>query len=192
MDDAYIKLEVSVLSKYAKFYVLATFFLALFPLHTIFAQGLSSKMYLKVPEENLRIAPGGKKIGSVMQGTEMSVLLERDNWVKVQITGWIWKESLSSVIPSGSVGEYRALHILVKTRAEAENLIKQINAGKDFSELAKSKSISPSAAKGGDLGFFDKGDFAAEIENAILGLKVNQVSNIVETKNGFNLFKRIK
>lgn len=178
--------------KYEKILVAFILFITAFPMHTLCAQGLSSKMYLKVPEENLRTAPSGKKIGTLLEGTEMSVLLERDNWVKVQITGWIWKESLSSTMSTGSAGEYRALHILVKTRAEAEELLKQINAGKDFSELARTKSISPSAAKGGDLGYFDKGDFAAEIENAITGLKVNQVSAIVETKNGFNIFKRVK
>jgi len=180
------------LSKYTKFSILAAFILALLPIQTLFAQELSSKMYLKVPEENLRTAPGGKKMGSLLQGTEMSVILERDNWVKVQITGWIWKGSLSSAAPVDAAGEYRALHILVKTRAEAEDILKQLKAGQDFSELAKTKSISPSAAKGGDLGFFDKGDFAAEIENEILKLKVNEVGSIVETKNGFNLFKRLK
>jgi hypothetical protein len=178
--------------KYTKTVVIFLLFTVILSFHSLLAQGLSSKMYLKVPEENLRSAPSGAKIGSILAGTEMSVLLERDNWVKVQITGWVWKESLTSTMPSGATGEFRALHILVKTRAEAEELLKQINAGKDFSELAKAKSISPSAAKGGDLGFFSKGDFASEIENAIIPLKVNQVSAIVETKSGFNIFKRVK
>ncbi|MBN2412102.1 peptidyl-prolyl cis-trans isomerase [candidate division KSB1 bacterium] len=117
---------------------------------------------------------------------------EQDNWVRVQITGWIWKESLTNVRPDALKGDYRALHILVKTRAEAEDILKQIKTGKDFSELAKSKSISPSASKGGDLGYFNKGDFPANIENAILKLQVNSTSDIVETKFGFNIFKRLK
>ncbi len=156
------------------------------------AQGISSRMYIKVPEENLRLAPSGKKIGSLLEGTEMTILQEQDNWVRVQITGWIWKESLTNVRPDALKGEYRALHILVKTRAEAEDILKQIKAGKDFAELAKSKSISPSASNGGDLGYFNKGDFPANIENAILKLQVNSVSDIVETKFGFNIFKRLK
>jgi len=159
---------------------------------SLIAQGISSRMYLKVPEENLRFAPSGKKIGSLLEGAEMRIVQEQDKWVKVQITGWIWKESLTNVKPEALKGAYRALHILVKTRPEAEEILKQIKAGKDFAELAKSKSISPSGPKGGDLGYFNKGDFPSNIENAIVNLQVNAVSEIIETKFGFNIFKRLK
>ncbi|RPH99823.1 MAG: peptidylprolyl isomerase, partial [Calditrichaeota bacterium] len=49
-----------------------------------------------------------------------------------------------------------------------------------------------SAVNGGDLGYFRKGDFSAVIENAIIELKVGQISGIVETPNGFNIFKRLE
>jgi parvulin-like peptidyl-prolyl isomerase len=156
------------------------------------AQGLATKMYISVPEENLRIAPNGKKTGSLVQGTETTVLVEQGQWLKVQVTGWIWKGSLSATSPTNISGEFRALHILVKTRAEAEDILKQIQSGKDFSDLAKSKSISPSAIKGGDLGYFNRGDFDSKIEQTIAALNVNQVSDIIETGHGFNIFKRIK
>jgi len=45
-----------------------------------------------------------------------------------------------------------AAHILVKTEPEAFVALFDINAGKDFAEVAKAKSICPSAKKGGDLG----------------------------------------
>lgn len=168
------------------FFILCTIF---FQLNSSFAQ--TKKLYVDIAEENVRIAPNGRKIGSLLKGTEMIVLLEREKWVKVQITGWMWKESLTSVKISGT-GEYRALHILVETRAEAEAIKKQLDAGENFQELAKSKSIAPSAQLGGDLGYFDRGDFDPKIEQVILSLNVNQVSNIIETSHGFNIFKRIK
>ena len=149
-------------------------------------------LYVNVPQENLRNAPNGRKLGSLLEGTETVVLYEKDNWVKIQITGWMWKPSLSAVKKSAAEGEFRALHIMVKTKAEAEEILRELNAGKDFSELAKAKSIAPSAAAGGDLGYFNKGDFNPVFEKAITSLKVNQVSGIVEAANGYNIFKRIK
>lgn len=154
-----------------------------------FAQ--TRKVYVGVQEENLRDAPKGQKIGALLQGTEMIVLYEQDNWLKVQVTGWIWKPSTSTT-PTKPLGEFHALHILVKTRAEAEQILAELKAGKDFSELARTRSIAPSAAKGGDLGYFNRGDFAPAIENAIAALKIDQVSGIIETPHGFNIFKRIK
>ena len=161
-------------------------------LQTDSLQAQTNSLYVNVPQENLRNAPNGRKLGSLLEGTDMLVLLEKDNWVKVQVTGWIWKPSLTNIKKSAAKGEFRALHILVKTRAEAEQVLKDLAAGKDFSEEAKSVSISPSAATGGDLGYFNKGDFSPVFENAISALKVDQVSGIVEAPNGFNIFKRIK
>jgi foldase protein PrsA len=156
------------------------------------SQGLARTMYLNVPQENLRIAPNGKKIGELLEGTEMTILVDQEKWVKVQLTGWIWKESLTSVRPSIATGEFRALHILVKTREEAESILAELKAGKDFREIAKQKSIAPSAAKGGDLGYFNSGDFDIRLERAINDLEIDELSPIVETEYGFNIFKRIK
>lgn len=167
-----------------------TFILLMMSISSVFAQ--ARFIYVKAMEENLRSAPGGKKIGALLEGTELIYLEEKDNWVKVALTGWIWKASLSELKTGLVTGEFRALHILVKTRAEAEDILQQIRAGKDFSELAKTKSISPSATIGGDLGYFNKGDFDTKIEAAIANLKINQVSEIIETPQGFNIFKRIK
>jgi len=150
-------------------------------------------LYVNVPEENLRNAPNGRKLGTVTEGTDMMVLYEKDNWVKVQITGWIWKPSLTTIKKSSTAdGEFRALHIFVQTKAAAEEILVELSAGKDFGELAKARSKSPSAAVGGDLGYFNKGDFNPVFENAISALQINQVSPIIEAGNGFNIFKRIK
>jgi len=158
----------------------------------LFGQNATGKLYVNVAEENLRSAPSGKKIGAVLQGTETTVLVEQEKWVKVQVTGWLWKGSLTATQPTSIEGQMHALHILVKTREDAEQVLQLIKSGKDFQEVAKTKSILPNAAKGGDLGYFNKGDFDPKIEAAIEALKVNEVSGIVETKFGFNIFKRLK
>lgn len=156
------------------------------------SQATSNKLYVKVPEENLRAAPSGTKIGTVLQGAETTVLIDQDKWVKVQVTGWLWKGSLTETAPSSAQGQMRALHIMVKTKAEADQILQLLKSGSDFQELAKSKSISPTAVKGGDLGFFDKSDFDPQIGAAIAALKVGEISAIIESKFGFNIFKRLK
>ncbi|MBN1559595.1 peptidylprolyl isomerase [candidate division KSB1 bacterium] len=167
----------------------------LFILVIVFAQFTTltaqTKVYVNVEEENLRNAPNGQKIGALLENTEMIALGENGNWVQVQVTGWIWKASLS-MIKTTLTGEYRALHIMVQSREAAEAIVKELAAGKDFAELAKARSKAPSAPIGGDLGYFNKGDFNPVFEKAITGLQVDQVSDIVEMKGTFNIFKRVK
>ena len=150
------------------------------------------RLYINVPEENFRIAPNGRKIGTLLKGAEMTVLQQQDQWVKVQVTGWIWRPSTSGINPNVATGKYRALHILVKNKDTAENIMQQLQEGADFSELARKYSIAPSSELGGDLGYFNKGDFSSTIENAIIALEVGETSGIIETEFGYNIFKRLK
>jgi parvulin-like peptidyl-prolyl isomerase len=105
-------------------------------------------------------------------------------------------------VPPGNI---RASHILIsyagvertnatRTKEEAEQLIKDIKAkldgGESFEELAKTYSDCPSAEKGGDLGFFKKGQMVKPFEDAAFALKPGQVSGIVETKFGYHIIKR--
>lgn len=59
----------------------------------VIAQQVKNYLYVKVEKENLRSAPNETIIAKVFQATEMEVIEEEGKWVKVQITGWIWKES---------------------------------------------------------------------------------------------------
>ena len=51
------------------------------------------------------------------------------------------------------------------------------------------ESISPEAANGGAMGFFEKGMLPQEMEGVVFSLKVNEISPIVESPYGFHLFK---
>lgn len=86
--------------------------------------------------------------------------------------------------------EISARHILVKTEEEAKAIIKELDGGADFVELAKTKSTGPSGPKGGDLGFFGKGRMVPEFEAAAFGLeKGAYTKEPVKTQFGFHIIK---
>ncbi|KAK6343412.1 protein kinase ssp1 [Orbilia blumenaviensis] len=60
-----------------------------------------------------------------------------------------------------------------------------------LAELAKTESDCSSARKGGDLGFFGRGDMQKEFEDASFGLEPGQMSGVVETASGLHLIERI-
>ncbi|MEL7544328.1 MAG: peptidylprolyl isomerase [Pseudomonadota bacterium] len=85
--------------------------------------------------------------------------------------------------------EFRARHILVKTEADANDVVEQLNRGADFAELAKTKSTGPSNARGGDLGYFSKGQMVKPFEDAVLKLEKGAVSEPVKTQFGWHVIK---
>lgn len=88
------------------------------------------------------------------------------------------------------VNEIRARHILVKTKEEAEAVIKALQDGGDFEEIAKEKSTDGAAAQGGDLGYFGPGQMVPEFEKAAFALEVGGFSKEpVETQFGFHVIK---
>ncbi|MCD6412811.1 MAG: peptidylprolyl isomerase [Elusimicrobia bacterium] len=85
----------------------------------------------------------------------------------------------------------RVSHILVPTENEAEKIYKQIKEGASFSDLAKKKSIDrETASRGGDLGFFEKGEMVPAFENAAFALKnIGDISPVVKTAFGWHIIK---
>lgn len=67
--------------------------------------------------------------------------------------------------------EIRARHILVDSEEQAKAIIAELDAGKDFIELAKEKSTGPSGEQGGDLGYFTRGRMVPEFEEAAFALE---------------------
>ena len=86
----------------------------------------------------------------------------------------------------------RVRHILVKTEEEAKQVMKALKKGDDFIELARKKSVDPSAANGGDLGWFTKGQLVPEFEAAAFALKSrDDLSEIVKTQFGYHIIKLV-
>jgi peptidyl-prolyl cis-trans isomerase C len=88
------------------------------------------------------------------------------------------------------VGEQiAASHILVRTEGEAQTVLKELKQGKDFAAIAKARSIDSSAADGGSLGTFSRGEMIPAFEAAAFALKVGEVSTPVHTEFGYHLIK---
>jgi NIMA-interacting peptidyl-prolyl cis-trans isomerase 1 len=120
----------------------------------------------------------------------------------------------SSTFSSNHEGKIRAAHLLVKHRdsrrpaswreakitrtvEEAQQAIGQykdkIDSGEvTLSELATTESDCSSARKGGDLGFFGRGDMQKEFEDAAFSLEPGQMSGVVSTASGLHLIQRLE
>ncbi|MDS7595272.1 peptidylprolyl isomerase [Agrobacterium tumefaciens] len=86
--------------------------------------------------------------------------------------------------------EAHARHILVATEDEAKEVIKQLDSGKDFAEIAKEKSTDSNKDDGGDLGWFGKGRMVPEFEEAAFGLEKGAYTKTpVKTQFGFHVIK---
>ena len=100
--------------------------------------------------------------------------------------------------PAAALKQTRARHILIKvnelvSEAEAKRklvaLKERLENGADFAELARLHSNDLSAAKGGDLGWLYQGDTVPDFEAAMDALKINQISQPVQSPFGFHLIQ---
>lgn len=97
-----------------------------------------------------------------------------------------------------SLKQTRARHILIKvneliSEAEARRKLvaikERLDNGADFAELARLNSNDLSAAKGGDLGWLYQGDTVPDFEKAMDALKLNQISEPIQSPFGFHLIQ---
>ncbi len=103
--------------------------------------------------------------------------------------------------------EVKVSHILIKTplpgpdgkvdqkavdaaKTKAEDVLKKLQGGANFADLAKKNSDDPgSAPQGGELGWIGRGRTVPEFEKAAFGLKPGQMSGLVQSSYGFHIIK---
>jgi peptidyl-prolyl cis-trans isomerase SurA len=73
--------------------------------------------------------------------------------------------------------------------AKANDLLKQIHDGTAFEDVAKKYSDGPSAADGGALGMFKRGQLAKELEDKTFAMKAGDVTEVIRTKQGYVILK---
>jgi peptidyl-prolyl cis-trans isomerase C len=140
----------------------------------------------------------------VRKGLSYQKLLETQPGGKISVTGVdannFYAENRKRFETPEQV---RASHILIKpdpnapdpnqakakALAKIQGLLEQVKAGADFAQLARTDSACPSAANGGDLDFFPRGQMEPSFEKVAFATDVNQVSGIVETPYGYHIIK---
>lgn len=84
----------------------------------------------------------------------------------------------------------RARSIVVKTREEAEKILKELQQGASFKSLAMERSIDPTfGPKGGDMGWFGQGERDPALEKVALSMESGQVSDIIKTEAGYGIIE---
>jgi peptidyl-prolyl cis-trans isomerase C len=89
-------------------------------------------------------------------------------------------------------GKMRASHVLVEKHSKALELIQAIvNKQKTFEQVALENSLCPSRKKGGDLGWFARGQMVKPFEDATFKLQIGQMmTEPVKTQFGYHIIKR--
>lgn len=97
--------------------------------------------------------------------------------------------------------QVQAKHILIKMEADAtdeqktqarnkiESVREKAMDGEDFAALATAHSEGPSSTKGGDLGYFSRGQMVKPFEDAAFALQTGEISDVVETQFGYHIIK---
>src|SRR5204863_430221 len=72
---------------------------------------------------------------------------------------------------------------IAAAQTKADDLLAQIRKGAKFEDIAKKYSDGPSAAQGGDLGYFNRGALAKELEDKTFAMKAGDVSDVIRTQH---------
>src|SRR5262245_27441771 len=112
--------------------------------------------------------------------------------IEKQVTEDALKKRYDAFVKANTAKEeISARHILVQTEAQAKEVLAELGKGADFAELARAKSIDPSAKQGGgDLGYFSKEEMVPEFSEAAFKMKDGETSKTpVKTQFGFHIIR---
>jgi peptidyl-prolyl cis-trans isomerase C len=134
-----------------------------------------------------------EKIIKQLRRIEDQVLYQAyiDERITVSVTDERLKELYQNFRTSNSNNEeIRARHILVETRDQAIEVIRQLNEGKNFADLAKKISTGPSGKQGGDLGYFSRERMVPSFSKGAFATSVGKFTpQPVKTQFGWHIIK---
>jgi peptidyl-prolyl cis-trans isomerase SurA len=74
-------------------------------------------------------------------------------------------------------------------KAKADEILKQLHDGGSFDDIAKKSSDGPSAADGGALGIFKRGQLAKELEDKTFAMKAGEITDVIRVKQGYAILR---
>lgn len=152
-------------------------------------------IYLEAKKRGIRVTNEELDIAFNKQGKpeEIGPKIEKLYGMSVsQFKEIIAEQVLKEKVKDTTIGKIRIRHILTLDQASANAAKKQLDGGADFAAIAKEFSQDKNVAEtGGDLGYWRRGELAAQFsddfENKVFGLAVNQISDPIQSKFGFQI-----
>jgi peptidyl-prolyl cis-trans isomerase C len=136
-----------------------------------------------------------EEVREVIQRAEKKILIARLLQEQVEDNIVITEEEIDDFYSKNknmftTPEAFRASHILVKTKKEAEGITAKLSKGADFEALARTYSADQAtAAAGGDIGYFTRNQLVPEFEEACLDMKVGEISGVIKTDFGYHIIK---
>ncbi len=96
----------------------------------------------------------------------------------------------NALVFNAAEGQIRGKRIIVETEEEAAEVIRRLDLGGDFADLASEVSIGPFADKGGEMGFFNELAVYPEVAEAAFELEVDEYTAPIETQFGYHIILR--
>lgn len=147
----------------------------------------------KATQEGLDKTPEFQAKMNEVRTSLLTQLYLQDYLKKHPVTEEELKAEYDAMIGQQGGTEYKARHILVKSKEDAEKIIAELNKGADFAELAKKKSTGPSASQGGDLGWFTTDRMVKPFSDAVAALEDGKyTTEPVKTRFGWHVILREK
>lgn len=166
------------------------------------------KRFATEEEYNQELAKQGLSVEKFKEQVKEQLMVIKliDQEVKAQVVSPMdseiedfYKQNEAEMVEPEQV---RVRHILIKVgentnKEEAlkriKEILKEAKKGKtSFAELAKKYSEDTSAPKGGDVGFFIRGQMVRKFEEAAFALQVGEISDVVETEYGYHIIQCIE
>lgn len=147
----------------------------------------SDKTYsLDTTTLSLLSSEAGEQLSKAKKGDIIGPVLSNEGYVVYKLNDIIkGKETLA-----------RSSHILIKSgddekaaKAKIDEIYRELMSGADFETVAKEKSEDGSASKGGDLGWFGKGQMVKEFEDASFYGKIGKIQKPIKTQFGYHIVK---
>ena len=159
-------------------------------------QGLAEMINVELLVQAARNADAMKNEGLALEIQHSTSNLIATHYLRRFLTGLsiseddLYQRYQADYVKGVSGLEYNANHILVESEEQARDLIKQLQAGGDFAELAQQHSTGPSGKNGGALGWFKKTDMVAPFAEATAALEPGKIAaDPVQTQFGWHVIK---
>jgi len=133
----------------------------------------------------------GHSLAELKDRLRLDAMLDRIATEQITVEDSQIQQYYQESIDEFSYGEQvRARMILTEVRQNAQALKEALDSGGDFAGLAKQFSVDPATSgQGGDMGYFERDDYAEEISEAAFSLEPGQTSDVFEVPDGFCILR---